>query len=361
MPRPQLITCFVLAGCICTLPAVLRADLVVSFGTASHDVQVTSADPRVGPAATSSQGSCYYVYDAASDTWQLGDSGTGQSGGQGRSETGTGLPPYTTVSRSDSAWQDNTFEDPPNKPFVIDASANASDSIQVERHNVSAHGEEDVHGSSSSPFSASASADLTLALQATESTTLRVVAYFSTHDGAFSYSAWRTAIDSEAPDVQIDGGAGSGSQVFSTKSLSGPHQGLRIEAHIDATLGPALSGMDSSYYMVNVREVPLDFVFGDMNGDGTFDNFDIQPFEFALTSPNEYQSLFQNVPNWEIAGDADADGTFDNFDIGMFERLLTQSTPAAPISSAAVPEPSGAMLCLVGALALFSLRRRSPQ
>ncbi|MBL8880744.1 MAG: hypothetical protein JNG88_16645, partial [Phycisphaerales bacterium] len=59
---------------------------------------------------------------------------------------------------------------------------------------------------------------------------------------------------------------------------------------------------------------------GDLNCDGTVNNFDIDAFVLGLTDPAAYESAF---PTCEIAlGDINADGTFNNFDIDPFVALL---------------------------------------
>lgn len=62
-------------------------------------------------------------------------------------------------------------------------------------------------------------------------------------------------------------------------------------------------------------------LIGDLNCDGTVNNFDIDPFVFALTDSAAYQALF---PNCDIlAADINGDGSVNNFDIDPFVQLLT--------------------------------------
>jgi hypothetical protein len=59
---------------------------------------------------------------------------------------------------------------------------------------------------------------------------------------------------------------------------------------------------------------------GDMNCDGIVNNFDIDPFVLALTSPAAYAAAF---PNCDItAGDVNHDGSLNNFDIDPFVECL---------------------------------------
>ena len=98
-------------------------------------------------------------------------------------------------------------------------------------------------------------------------------------------------------------------------------------------------------------------ILGDMDGDGDRDNFDIQPFELALTRPAEYLAAFPGLTDYAYRGDADGNNTFDNFDIQAFERLLAPPSQAAA-SAAAVPEPSTLLMVGLALPAIFARRRR---
>jgi len=93
---------------------------------------------------------------------------------------------------------------------------------------------------------------------------------------------------------------------------------------------------------------------GDMNGDGSVNNFDISPFELALADPAAYQTQYPTIANWQDRGDINGDGVFNNFDISSFEQLLTAGSGSAP-----VPEPSSACLLLSGLAAAGIARRAS--
>ncbi|MCG3128579.1 MAG: hypothetical protein CHACPFDD_03468 [Phycisphaerae bacterium] len=62
---------------------------------------------------------------------------------------------------------------------------------------------------------------------------------------------------------------------------------------------------------------------GDMNGDGSINGFDIDPFVLALTDPDgKYYALFPEIdPN--VVGDVNYDGSFNGFDIDRFVEMLT--------------------------------------
>lgn len=93
---------------------------------------------------------------------------------------------------------------------------------------------------------------------------------------------------------------------------------------------------------------PVPFLLGDMNGDGVTNNFDIQPFEIALTNVGTFGAAYPHVPDFRRRGDVDDNGMLNNFDIQPFENLLT----SMPGGAAAVPEPSGFVLVIVGLLGL---------
>ena len=91
---------------------------------------------------------------------------------------------------------------------------------------------------------------------------------------------------------------------------------------------------DVGQYTINGSIVPTPtLLVGDMNDDGIVDNFDIQPFEMALTDAAAYLAIYE-LTDYQQRGDADGDGAFNNFDIGAFEGLLGQSSAAAELPPA---------------------------
>ena len=66
-------------------------------------------------------------------------------------------------------------------------------------------------------------------------------------------------------------------------------------------------------------------VRGDMNCDGLINNFDIDAFVLALTSPAGYAATY---PNCDIHnGDINQDGLVNNFDIDGFVACITSGCP----------------------------------
>jgi len=96
------------------------------------------------------------------------------------------------------------------------------------------------------------------------------------------------------------------------------------------------------------------YTLGDMDGDGDRDNFDIEPFELALTNSAAYLAEYPELTSYRRRGDIDGDGDFDNFDIQPFEQLLTGSGPGG----VAVPEPASFGLMLLGLLTSLVVRAR---
>lgn len=81
-------------------------------------------------------------------------------------------------------------------------------------------------------------------------------------------------------------------------------------------------GSDSSSSAV-LTVTPCGELRGDMNCDGTVNNFDIDPFVLALSNIEAYEQAFPDCDR-ESHGDVNDDGVFNNFDIDPFVELLTR-------------------------------------
>jgi len=108
------------------------------------------------------------------------------------------------------------------------------------------------------------------------------------------------------------------------------------------------NGPSTQYPLLTLTAVLA--ALGDMDGDGDTDNFDIEPFELALTNRTAYEAQYPAVTHYREQGDIDGNGVFDNFDIEPFEQLLTGSEPAV-----SVPEPSAQCLFATALLAIVAL------
>lgn len=89
-----------------------------------------------------------------------------------------------------------------------------------------------------------------------------------------------------------------------------------ISSQLEFTLTPADRG--SANVRWEVQGVP--FPAGDCNCDGRLNNFDVDPFLFALIDPDMYE-FTQPGCRW-LNADINTDGLVDNFDIDEFAGLL---------------------------------------
>ena len=71
---------------------------------------------------------------------------------------------------------------------------------------------------------------------------------------------------------------------------------------------------------------PSERIYGDMNGDGRFNNNDIQGFVLALINPPMYAQLYPGLPLEKI-GDMNQDGALNNNDILPFVQAILGMIP----------------------------------
>lgn len=91
---------------------------------------------------------------------------------------------------------------------------------------------------------------------------------------------------------------------------------------------------------------------GDMDGDGAVSLDDVGAIELALTQPQQYLLQYTNIPDWQTRGDINQDGVFDNFDLQPFVEVLSDATTGQ------IPEPSSVVLAGLGAVGLVVLRKK---
>jgi hypothetical protein len=80
-------------------------------------------------------------------------------------------------------------------------------------------------------------------------------------------------------------------------------------------------------------------LLGDMNGDASVDNFDIDPFVLALTAPDLWRAQYPGIL-LECAADMNQDGVFNNFDIDPFVAVVASET-----TNIRLAEVSGEVFC----------------
>lgn len=102
----------------------------------------------------------------------------------------------------------------------------------------------------------------------------------------------------------------------------------------------------------------VEFVLGDMNGDGVLDNLDIAPFVSALIDPAGYTTAFPALDP-DVLGDFDSDGTLTNLDIFGFVDAL--QTPAALSLINPVPEPAAVAVLLFLLATTHRCSRKHPE
>ena len=79
------------------------------------------------------------------------------------------------------------------------------------------------------------------------------------------------------------------------------------------------SGLDA--FVVTSLDCTAPYPLGDLNCDGTLNNFDIDPFVLAITNETAYNAAYPGCNR--MLADCNEDGTVDNFDIDPFVALVS--------------------------------------
>lgn len=152
-------------------------------------------------------------------------------------------------------------------------------------------------------------------LLATENQLELKIDYYNKLYGQFGSSEY---ISSES--IILANAGSPTNQWFNDEILATAPEGA-VEARV-AIVFRQVSNAGGSVYIDNVQlEVVPQFILGDANDDGVFNNLDIASFVLALTNLPAYQAMFPEVdPN--VVLDMNNDGVFDNSDIAGFITAL---------------------------------------
>lgn len=99
-----------------------------------------------------------------------------------------------------------------------------------------------------------------------------------------------------------------------------------------------------------IENYAVNFLLGDMNGDGQLDAFDVHAFELALADVDAYRAQYLDVDPVEVGNFAE-DTVFNSFDTAGFEGALAGGDVVV------VPEPSSWWV-LAGTVGLWLLHDR---
>ena len=161
-------------------------------------------------------------------------------------------------------------------------------------------------------------------------------------DEFYSGSNWGAEVDVSAPGQDIFSlWRFSGYQMLSGTSMATPHvsglaalvwsyapnlTNVQVEQLLkDCVDDLGAAGWDDHFGWGRInaaRALELVGRRGDLNCDGSVNNFDIDPFVLAIADPAAYAVAYPECSVFR--GDANHDGQVNNFDIDAFVSLLTQ-------------------------------------
>ncbi len=138
-------------------------------------------------------------------------------------------------------------------------------------------------------------------------------------------------------------------------------QTIAVETAMELPLVDPVSSEDFGLPLVGIVDLVIedddgsiivDFILGDMTGDGLVNLDDVPAFIQALVNRTAYDAQGY-VTNTDAAGDIDGSGTFDLGDTALFSGLF-----GGPTSASAVPEPTTLSLAIVLLLGIVIRPRR---
>ncbi|MEM9345126.1 MAG: PEP-CTERM sorting domain-containing protein [Planctomycetota bacterium] len=183
------------------------------------------------------------------------------------------------------------------------------------------------------------------------------------HDVVVIDGTLNLGANSELDVMSIDGflaSDGDSFDIFDFASMSGTFDSINLPS-----LANGLAWDTSQLYNDGSISVLLEFIVGDMDGDGTLNNDDINSFVMALIDPSAYASTHNSLNPHDL-GDFNNDGILDNLDIFGFVTALTggeelsaeQATLFEQANLQYVPEPGSLAILTLAGLVFVSRRRR---
>jgi agmatine deiminase len=131
---------------------------------------------------------------------------------------------------------------------------------------------------------------------------------------------WSDGAGTGGENVYMENYAGNRDEVLRA-AIRGNFSRYVVDGKLTLLLYTERSGNRSAHDYIGVTVSVIRNLLGDMNCDAIVNNFDIDPFEIAITDPAGYALAY---PGCDIsAADTNGDHVVNNFDIDPFVNLLT--------------------------------------